>query len=89
MAPIDGALTPLFLSTSPTVETEDIRGQYYAPIAVPAQPSALGTDIAMAQKLWQQSEQLVAAVLQENDPNKFFRALWARSPPPLQRTGAA
>jgi hypothetical protein len=32
-SPADGALTQLFLATSPRVETEDIRGGYYVPIA--------------------------------------------------------
>ena len=72
MGPIDGALTPLFLSTSPRVATEDIRGQYYTPIAQPGEASGLATDTAMALKLWQQSEQLVAAILKQDEPDKFF-----------------
>mmetsp|Transcript_4863 Transcript_4863/g.9136 ORF Transcript_4863/g.9136 Transcript_4863/m.9136 type:complete len:362 (+) Transcript_4863:123-1208(+) len=33
MSPADGALTQLFLATSPKVEQEGIRGQYYIPTA--------------------------------------------------------
>ena len=34
----DGALTQLYLATSPEVESKDIRGQYFVPIADPRLP---------------------------------------------------
>lgn len=59
MSPEDGAVTQLFLATSPRVETENIRGQYFHPQARPTKPSGLVTP-EEAQRLWAFSEKLVA-----------------------------
>lgn len=39
MMPETGALTQLYLATSPEIENKDIRGRYFAPIANEYQPS--------------------------------------------------
>lgn len=39
MTPETGALTQLYLATSPEIENKDIRGRYFAPIANEYQPS--------------------------------------------------
>ena len=72
MGPEDGALTPLFLATSPKVEAEDIRGQYYTPIAQRVEVDEDLVDPAIAKKLWSQSEKMVSEVLDEPDPDKYF-----------------
>ena len=72
LSPEDGALTPLFLATSERVESESIRGQYFTPIAQAQPLDEELTDPAIASKLWSQSEKLVAEVLEEPDPDKYF-----------------
>ncbi|KAG0040637.1 hypothetical protein BGZ83_002476 [Gryganskiella cystojenkinii] len=52
------ALTPLYLATSPEIESKDIRGRYFIPIANEIQPSAYANDEALQEKLWTFSESL-------------------------------
>ncbi|KAF9089259.1 hypothetical protein BGX29_012138 [Mortierella sp. GBA35] len=59
MRPDQGALTQLYLATSPDVEEKDIRGKYYMPIANPIEPTAISKDEALQDKLWTFSENLV------------------------------
>ncbi|KAJ3118431.1 hypothetical protein HDU96_001598 [Phlyctochytrium bullatum] len=60
LSPDEGAATQLYLATSPDVEKENIRGEFYIPIAKKAQPTIKqGTDMALAKKLWEFSEELV------------------------------
>ena len=47
----DGALTQLFLATSPKVESEGIRGRYFVPVAKEIPPNKLVTE-ELAAKLW-------------------------------------
>ncbi|KAG0045190.1 hypothetical protein BGZ83_009576 [Gryganskiella cystojenkinii] len=54
-----GALTQIYLATSPEIENKDIRGRYFIPVANEIQPSAQGQDEALQEKLWAFSEDLV------------------------------
>jgi hypothetical protein len=64
----NGALTSLYVATSPDIEKKNIRGAYFKPSAtLPAPfirpaictPSAKARDATLATKLWQLSERLV------------------------------
>ncbi|CAO3695208.1 unnamed protein product [Rhizopus stolonifer] len=55
----DGALTQLYLATSPEVEEKDVKGQYYVPIAVPSQPKAIAMSEETALELWNFTEKLI------------------------------
>ncbi|KAF9342947.1 hypothetical protein BGX26_006526 [Mortierella sp. AD094] len=59
MTPEVGALTQLYVATSPEIVNEDIRGRYFVPIANEIQPSAYAQDEALQEKLWAFSEKLV------------------------------
>jgi len=54
-----GALTQLYLATSPEIQNKDIRGRYFIPIANEIQPSEYARDEALQEKLWAFSEDLV------------------------------
>ena len=58
MPPDVGALTQLYLATSPEVEEKEIKGRYFIPIAKEIQPSSLSKDIALQDSLWTFSEKL-------------------------------
>lgn len=55
----DGALTQLYLATSPEVEEKEVKGQYYVPIAVPSQPKAIAMSEETALELWDFTENLI------------------------------
>ncbi|KAG0248217.1 hypothetical protein BG011_000334 [Mortierella polycephala] len=59
MTPEVGALTQLYVATSPEIVNKDIRGRYFVPIANEIQPSAYAQDEALQEKLWAFSEKLV------------------------------
>lgn len=59
MTPEVGALTQLYVATSPEIENKDIRGRYFVPIANEIQPSAYALDEELQEKLWVFSEELV------------------------------
>ncbi|KAG0364844.1 hypothetical protein BC939DRAFT_418123 [Gamsiella multidivaricata] len=59
VTPEMGALTQLYLATSPEVESQDIRGRYFIPIANELQPTAYAQDEELQEKLWKFSEELV------------------------------
>ena len=59
ISPEKGALTTIYLASSP--EVEDVSGGYFYKCR-PAVPSAAGQDDAAARRLWDVSEQLVASV---------------------------
>ncbi|KAG0364845.1 hypothetical protein BC939DRAFT_498047 [Gamsiella multidivaricata] len=59
MAPEKGVLTQLYLATSPEIESRDIRGRYFIPIANEIQPSSYAHDEELQEKLWAFSEDLV------------------------------
>jgi len=69
LTPTEGALTQLYLATSPEVETKQIRGKYYIPIAraaddnklhflTPITQSKFAKDDALAKELWAKSVEL-------------------------------
>ncbi|KAF9132463.1 hypothetical protein BGW39_000100 [Mortierella sp. 14UC] len=58
MTPEVGALTQLYLATSPEVEEKDIRGRYFVPIANEIEPTAESKDEELQEKLWTFSETL-------------------------------
>lgn len=60
MSPEQGAVTQLFLATSPAVERANISGAYFHPQARPTAPSKLATAEA-AQGLWDLSMALTAS----------------------------
>ncbi|KAG0348398.1 hypothetical protein BC939DRAFT_403561 [Gamsiella multidivaricata] len=59
MTPEVGALTQLYVATSPEIVNKDIRGRYFVPIANEIQPSAYAQDEELQEKLWAFSEKLV------------------------------
>ncbi|ORX93010.1 NAD(P)-binding protein [Basidiobolus meristosporus CBS 931.73] len=59
MKPKVGALTQLYLATSPEIEVKDIRGRYFIPIANEIQPSAYARDVQLQEELWKFSEKMV------------------------------
>ncbi|KAG0299832.1 hypothetical protein BGZ98_009722 [Dissophora globulifera] len=58
MSPMKGALTQLYLATSPQAEDQDIRGRYFIPIANEISSSAYARDEELQEKLWAFSEKL-------------------------------
>ncbi|KAG0304244.1 hypothetical protein BGZ98_005756 [Dissophora globulifera] len=58
MTPTKGALTQLYLATSPEIEEQDIRGRYFVPIAKEIDPSPYARDEELQEKLWTFSEKL-------------------------------
>lgn len=59
MKPAVGALTQLYLATSPEVVEKDIRGRYFVPIAKEIRTSNYGQDEVLQEKLWTFTEKLV------------------------------
>ncbi|KAF9293387.1 hypothetical protein BGZ88_005455 [Linnemannia elongata] len=58
MTPEVGALTQLYLATSPEVENKDIRGRYFIAVANEIQPTAESKDEELQERLWTFSENL-------------------------------
>ncbi|KAF9143108.1 hypothetical protein BGX30_001301 [Mortierella sp. GBA39] len=54
-----GALSQLYLATSPEVEEQDLRGRYFVPVAKEAKPASLARNEELQEKLWTFSEELV------------------------------
>ncbi|CAO3689152.1 unnamed protein product [Umbelopsis ramanniana] len=52
----NGAVTQMYLATSPEVEANDIRGQYYIPYGESATPAGHATSQENQTKLWDLSE---------------------------------
>lgn len=57
--PADGALTQLYLATSPEVEEKDVRGQYYVPFGVPDKPRGVAAAEDQPAILWEFTENLL------------------------------
>ena len=55
----DGALTQLYLATSPEVEEKSIKGQYYVPYASPSSPSGVAASKDGPLALWDFTEKLL------------------------------
>jgi retinol dehydrogenase-12 len=66
LSPEKGALTSLYVATSPDIETKNYRGEYFTPIAKLSKTSELGNSSQLIEKLWDFSEKL----LQEKLPSK-------------------
>ncbi|KAF9143109.1 hypothetical protein BGX30_001302 [Mortierella sp. GBA39] len=54
----EGALTQLYLATSPEIENRDVTGHYFIPIANEIQPCKYARDEELQEKLWTFSESL-------------------------------
>ncbi|KAG0337692.1 hypothetical protein BG000_005102 [Podila horticola] len=59
LTPEKGALTQLYLATSPDVVTKDIRGRFFVPIAEEQELNADALDVDLQEKLWEYSEKVV------------------------------
>ncbi|KAG0045188.1 hypothetical protein BGZ83_009574 [Gryganskiella cystojenkinii] len=57
--PRQGALTQLYLATSPEIVNKDVRGRYFVPIANEIQPHAYAQDEELQERLWTFSEEIV------------------------------
>jgi NAD(P)-dependent dehydrogenase (short-subunit alcohol dehydrogenase family) len=57
--PEEGALTHLYLATSPEVEKKSIKGKYYVPIAVPGKVHGVAGSENAPAKLWEFTENLL------------------------------
>jgi retinol dehydrogenase 12 len=55
----DGAITQMYLATSPEVEEKDLRGQYYVPFAVPGSVGRHASSQENQTKLWDFSEKIL------------------------------
>ncbi|KAI8578695.1 hypothetical protein K450DRAFT_246083 [Umbelopsis ramanniana AG] len=56
----DGAITQMYLATSPEVEAKDIHGQYYVPFAEPSTPSGYAATQENQTKLWDFTEKILS-----------------------------
>ncbi|KAL7314099.1 hypothetical protein PS15m_007754 [Mucor circinelloides] len=59
ITPEDGALTQLYLATSPDVEQKPIKGEYYVPFANAAKPQGVAASEDGPLKLWEFTENLL------------------------------
>jgi hypothetical protein len=55
----DGAITQMYLATSPEIEEKDIRGQYYVPYGVPGSVGRHASSQENQTKLWDFSEKIL------------------------------
>jgi len=62
-SPANGSLTTLYVATSPDIEANNIRGQYFVPTAKQSQASGKARNAELAKKLWEFSEALIAEKL--------------------------
>ncbi|KAG0035810.1 hypothetical protein BGZ82_005088, partial [Podila clonocystis] len=65
LTPDDGALTQLYVATSPDVVKSDIRGRFFVPIADEERLNSKALDVDLQQKLWEYSEKVVKEKLQK------------------------
>ncbi|KAI7906118.1 NAD(P)-binding protein [Cokeromyces recurvatus] len=59
ITPEDGAITQLYLATSPEVEQKDIKGHYYVPYASPNKPYGVAASKDAPKELWDFTEKLL------------------------------
>ncbi|KAI8979144.1 hypothetical protein BDF20DRAFT_818893 [Mycotypha africana] len=59
ITPEDGALTQLYLATSPEIKEKQIRGQFYVPYGVPSQPGGVAASADAPLELWEFTEALI------------------------------
>ncbi|KAG0055391.1 hypothetical protein BGZ83_008783 [Gryganskiella cystojenkinii] len=62
LTPERGALTQLYAATSPQIENNDWRGQFFIPIGQKVDPSPLTEDKDLQERLWAYSEDLVRKI---------------------------
>ena len=55
----DGALTQLYVATSPDIENDNLRGQHFMPIGKLGTMSAKAMDKILAKELWDYSERII------------------------------
>ncbi|KAG0013836.1 Retinol dehydrogenase 14 [Podila clonocystis] len=65
LTPDDGALTQLYVATSPDVVKSDIRGRFFVPIADEESLNSQALDVSLQEKLWEYSEKVVKEKLQK------------------------
>ncbi|CAK4075292.1 unnamed protein product [Aphanomyces euteiches] len=63
----EGALTQLYVSTSPDVAKNEWQGQYFVPIAKLDKSSELSRDPEQAERLWKWTTDVIATVLAETN----------------------
>ncbi|KAG0338773.1 hypothetical protein BG000_003399 [Podila horticola] len=54
-----GALTQLYCATSPEIESKDMRGKYFIPIAHELDPNPIAFDEDLQERLWRWTENIV------------------------------
>ncbi|KAF9370902.1 Retinol dehydrogenase 14 [Podila verticillata] len=59
LTPEDGALTQLYVATSPDVVKSDVSGRYFVPIAQEESLGSEALDMDLHEKLWEYSEKVV------------------------------
>lgn len=59
ISPLKGAMTSLYLATSPEIAQKDIRDKYYVPLAEPIEPHNLAKSAELSDKLWTMSENIL------------------------------
>ncbi|KAI9276394.1 hypothetical protein BY458DRAFT_472631 [Sporodiniella umbellata] len=61
----NGALTQLYLATSPEVEQKEVKGQYYVPIATPSKAKGYTDSKELSLELWNFTEKLIKEKIPE------------------------
>ncbi|KAG0029536.1 hypothetical protein BGZ81_003643 [Podila clonocystis] len=65
ITPDEGALTQLYLATSPDVVKKDIRGRFFVPTAEEQELNGDALDVELQEKLWEYSEKVVKEKTQQ------------------------
>ncbi|KAF9372396.1 hypothetical protein CPB97_001284 [Podila verticillata] len=65
LTPDQGALTQLYVATSPDIVKNDIRGRFFIPIAVEEGLNSKALDVDLQEQLWAYSEKIVKDKLQK------------------------
>ncbi|CAK4072596.1 unnamed protein product [Aphanomyces euteiches] len=66
VAPETGALTQLYLATSPEVEKNEWQGQYFTPLAKLDKATPLSRDPVQVERLWSWTNDVINRVLSKN-----------------------
>ncbi|KAI9232362.1 MAG: hypothetical protein BYD32DRAFT_428592 [Podila humilis] len=65
LTPDQGALTQLYVATSPDIVNNDIRGRFFVPIAVEQGLNSKALDVDLQEQLWAYSEKIVKEKIQK------------------------
>ncbi|KAI9232364.1 MAG: hypothetical protein BYD32DRAFT_428596 [Podila humilis] len=65
LTPDQGALTQLYVATSPDIVKNDIRGRFFVPIAVEQGLNSKALDVDLQEQLWAYSEKIVKEKIQK------------------------